>query len=128
MIFGIGVDVSSIKRIDESRQRFGQRFAERILHPDEREAYAVASHPAAFLAKRFAIKEACAKALGTGIRETVSFQDFIVDHNHLGKPGLRLDGEAAARCRQSGVAVCHISVSDEGDTVTAFAVFECAPE
>ncbi|MEM7207224.1 MAG: holo-ACP synthase [Pseudomonadota bacterium] len=124
MISGIGVDVSSIKRIEESLLRFGRRFVERILHPDERNPYSVAPDAAAFMAKRFAIKEACAKALGTGIREGVSFHDFIVEHDKLGKPLLRIDGEAAARCQRSGIATWHISVSDEGDTVTAFAVFE----
>ena len=124
MIIGIGTDLVTISRVARSHERFGDRFARRILHAVEFEAYHRSREPARFLAKRFAVKEAAVKALGTGEREGVLLRDFHVEHNGLGKPLLGVSGEAERRCRQAGVTVHHVSLSDEGDQVVAFVILE----
>ncbi len=124
MIFGIGVDIASITRIELSLQRFGERFAHRVLHEQERGEFIHSSQPGRFLAKRFAIKEAASKALGTGIREGVSLHDFVTHNDAMGKPELQVLGIAAKRCERQGINHYHVSFSDEGDTVTAFVIFE----
>lgn len=124
MIFGIGVDVTSIIRIETSLQRFNQRFAHRVLHPQEREAFTQAHYPARFLAKRFAIKEAASKALGTGIARGVRLHDFVTHNDALGKPQLHIYGVAAHYCAQQAIDRYHVSLSDEGDIATAFVIFE----
>ena len=124
MIFGIGIDVTSIARVDSSLQRFGERFAHRVLHENERDDFVASSQPARFLAKKFAAKEAASKALGTGIRGGVSLHDFVTWNSDMGKPELKVFGVAAELCRQEGVTRYHVSLSDEGDIVTAVAIFE----
>ena len=124
MITGIGVDATSVARITQSHQRFGERFVHRLLHPDERAGFTLSASPDRFLAKRFAIKEAASKALGTGIREGVSLHDFITTHDALGKPHLELAGEASRRAAQAGIVRVHLSLTDEGDIVTAFVICE----
>lgn len=125
MIFGIGVDVTSIERIESALQRFGDRFVNRVLHENERGDFARSGQHARFLAKRFATKEAASKALGTGIRDGVSLHDFVTWNTDMGKPELNVFGVAAKRCQQVGVTRYHVSLSDEGDIVTAFVIFEC---
>ncbi len=124
MIFGIGVDLVTVSRIQGVYDRFGHRFARRFLH--EKELPTLASHkdPSRFLAKRFAIKEAAVKALGTGERTGVLLRDFYVEHTELGKPLLRVDGHAKTLCEKHSIAASHVSLSDEGDQVAAFVVME----
>lgn len=124
MITGIGVDVVTLSRVRDTHNRFGERFARRILSADEMIEYAAAKHPERFLAKRFAVKEAAVKALGTGERAGVLLKDFSVTHDKLGKPCLYIAGEAARRCERDGIISNHVSLSDEGDTVVAFVVLE----
>ena len=124
MIAGIGTDLVTVSRVARVHRRFGERFARRILHDTELDAYRAAADPARFLAKRFAVKEAAVKALGTGERAGVLLRDFSVAHDELGKPLLSVDGEAARRCRLAGVTERHVSLSDEGDQVVAFVVLE----
>ena len=128
MITGIGVDSASVVRIESSLQRFGERLERRVLHPSEIEDYRVASNPARYLAKRFAVKEAASKALGTGIREGVSLRDFSTRRDRLGKPSLFLHGVAQAMCQSRGIDRFHVSITDEGDAVIAFVVFESSGE
>lgn len=124
MIVGIGTDLATVGRISRVHERFGERFARRVLHARELAAYRAAIDPGRFLAKRFAIKEAAVKALGTGERDGVLLRDFRVEHDPLGKPLLFASGEAATRCRAAGVTAMHVSLSDEGDLVSAFVVLE----
>ena len=130
MIFGIGVDMTTVSRVERTWQRFGIRFARRFLHEDELAELAALSDnkgtllPARFLAKRFAVKEAAVKALGTGERVGVLLRDFALDHDSLGKPVLTVHGVAARRCTDAGIDALHVSLSDEGDTVAAFVVLE----
>lgn len=111
-VIGVGVDIVSIERIAGLHARHGMRFAQRILAPAER-AQLPAAAAAAFLAKRFAAKEALAKALGTGFRDGVRFADIEVTHNSRGRPALKLHGAAAALAAGLGVRETHLSVADE---------------
>ncbi|PID60927.1 MAG: holo-ACP synthase [Gammaproteobacteria bacterium] len=125
MIYGTGVDLTTISRIRRAHERFGERFARRFLHAEEWLQYTRHNRPERFLAKRFAVKEAAVKALGTGERQGVLLSDFYVIHDALGRPELHADGEAACLCRRHGIDALHVSLSDEGDTVAAFVILEC---
>jgi len=124
VIVGIGVDLVTVSRIGRIERRFAERFERRILTLAEREGIEAVSDRARFLAKRFAVKEATVKALGTGERGGILLRDIGLVHDGLGKPLLRIDGAAQARCEQLGVRASHVSLSDEGDLVTAFVVLE----
>ena len=124
MIVGIGTDIVKIERIAGSCERLGRRFAERILTLEELESWSSQRRPEVFLAKRFAVKEAAAKALGTGLGQGVSWQHISYRHDDLGKPLLELAGAAQQRADQLGVKAVHLSLSDEVDTVVAFVVLE----
>ena len=86
MIYGIGTDIVSVKRIEKSLAKFGDRFLHKILNDVEVAEYAQTPHPARFLAKRFAVKEAFSKAYGTGIGAEVSLHDVGLTHDPRGKP------------------------------------------
>ncbi len=124
MIAGIGVDLATVSRVTKVHERFGDRFARRILHEEEWATYKQHTQPARFLAKRFAVKEAAVKALGTGERDGVLLKDFYLQHDKLGKPLLRASGEASARCQRQGIRHFWVTLTDEGDTVAAFVVLE----
>ncbi len=126
MIRGIGVDVARISRIEGVINRFPARFATRILNPLELPAWESVSAPqaSAFLAKRFAAKEAASKALGTAIRRGVAMQDFIVQRGEHGRPLLSVSGRARDEAERLGISDWHLSISDEDDTVVAFVVAE----
>jgi holo-[acyl-carrier protein] synthase len=122
MIIGIGTDIVTIERIAKVLERQGERFVERILHPSERLEFENHPQPERFLSKRFAVKEAASKALGTGIGQGVSWQDFWVEHSELGAPLLRMCGKAKLTAEQLGATCFHLSLADEVDTVVAFVV------
>jgi len=124
MIIGIGVDMVTLSRIEKIHTRFGERFARRILGQEELARYHDAPQPARFLAKRFAIKEAAVKALGTGEREGVLLKDFSITHDALGKPLLHVTGKAAELCDAHQVNNQHVSLTDEQDQVVAFVILE----
>lgn len=124
MIIGIGSDLVSIERIRESLDRFGERFARRLLGEREMAEWRAAPDPAAYAAKRFAVKEAAGKALGSGIGEGVSWHDISVGHDHLGAPLLELAGVAARRAETLGVVRSHLSITDEHHYALAFVVLE----
>lgn len=120
MIFGIGTDIVSVSRMQGALERHGERFAERILATAELEEYHQSGKPAHFLAKRFAAKEAAAKAFGTGFRDGVTMSDFIVTHDELGKPLLNFSGKAADYCKAQGIGQSFVSISDEKEHAVAF--------
>ena len=124
MIAGIGVDLATVSRIAKIHARFGLRFARRFLHESEIPLYQNHAMPERFLAKRFAVKEASVKALGTGERNGVLLKDFYLQHDELGKPLLRVTGVAQQICEQRSISGFWVSLSDEGDTVVAFVVLE----
>lgn len=126
MILGIGTDIVSIQRMEELHARFGGRLTERILCPEELGEFDAAANKNGFLAKRFAAKEAFAKAAGTGMRSPVHFAAIRVTHDDLGRPGLSFAPELSAWLTQQGMAAPHLSLSDERDYAVAFVVLEKA--
>ncbi|WP_413662741.1 holo-ACP synthase [Microbulbifer sp. EKSA008] len=126
MIVSIGTDICNYDRIEVAWQRFGDRFVERVLSSAERKDFYAMAEPirAAYLCKRFAAKEAVAKALGTGIGEGVSWQDIDVRRRKGAAPQVVLAGAAEERAEKLGVDRIHLSLSDEKDSALAFVVFE----
>ncbi|KAF7599530.1 MAG: holo-ACP synthase [Candidatus Dactylopiibacterium carminicum] len=126
MIHGIGTDIVTIARMREALGRHGERFAERVLAPAELADYARARDGARFLAKRFAAKEAFAKALGTGLRPPATLAAIGITHDELGKPLYLYDEALAAHLAARGLRA-HLSISDEQQHVVAFAILETQP-
>ena len=124
MIFGIGTDIVSYSRISGLNERYGERFAQRMLSDMEWASYAASGDPARFLMKRFVAKEAFAKAIGTGFRAQVSLPRIRVEHDALGKPSLAFDETLAKYVAGLGVTRHHLSISDERDSAVAFVVLE----
>ena len=122
MVKAIGTDIVSTARIEAALERSGRKFAERILTDLEMTEFDAATHPAAFLAKRFAAKEAAAKALGTGIGRGISWHHMHIAHDEMGAPLLILGGAAAQRQSDLGSQTAHISIADELDQALAFVV------
>lgn len=124
MIFGIGTDIVEYARIETMWERYGDRFAERVLSKRELPEFQAYASQARFLAKRFAAKEAFAKAVGSGLRHPVSLQRIGVTHDGLGKPVLQFDDLLRTYLAQLGVSAHHLSISDERGMVVAFVVLE----
>ncbi len=123
MILGIGIDLVRVERLRSLLERHGERLLQRVLHPEE-QAQLPSVRPESFLARRFAAKEALAKALGCGIGKGMALPDACVIHDASGRPGLALSGAAARTARQLGVVRIHLSISDEHDYAQAFVVLE----
>lgn len=123
MIYGIGTDLVDVKRIEKLYKKYGQTFAERILSPIEMHDWPL-GNPVQILAKRFAAKEAFAKAVGTGIRVPVSFHNISIGHNDLGKPEFICSPELQRWLDTQGIKRLHLSMSDESDWVMAYAIAE----
>ncbi|MFM2318849.1 MAG: hypothetical protein RLZZ215_1470 [Pseudomonadota bacterium] len=121
-IIGIGTDIVEIQRIERLLERQAERFLERILHPQELTPFKASHQPAAWLAKRFATKEAVAKALGTGIGKDASFAEIETRHNALGQPYVHLHGSALALAERLGVKEIQTSLADEREYAVAFVI------
>ena len=124
MIIGIGVDIAEIARVDKLHSKFGERFAERILTPDELQEYRRRGSSSSFLALRFAAKEAVAKACGTGIGKELGFHSIQIDKDALGKPVLRFLEIAMPLVNRLQIRNSLISLSDEKHYVVAMVVLE----
>jgi holo-[acyl-carrier protein] synthase len=120
MIFGIGTDIVRISRIQKSLDRYGERFSRRILAGQELDDFQRTLHPARFLARRFAAKEAVVKAYGTGFTQGMTFRDIVVSHDDAGKPLLLLSGRALELQHEMGIGETFISISDEQEYAVAF--------
>jgi holo-[acyl-carrier protein] synthase len=131
VILGIGSDLCDIRRIQKSLERFGDQFTHRLFTSAERARCDRRAARAESYARRFAAKEACAKALGTGIRHGVFWRDMEVVNLPGGQPTLRLHGGAAARLAQmvpvGHEAVIHVSLTDEPPMAQAFIIIEARP-
>ena len=132
MIIGIGSDLCDIRRIDEAIERFGERFLNRCFTQIERNKSEKRAERAASYAKRFAAKEACAKALGTGIRRGVFWRDMGVVNQRGGQPTMALSGGAQERLAAITPAgqkvVIHLTITDEFPLAQAFVVIEAVPD
>ena len=132
MIVGIGSDLTDIRRIAKSLERFGERFTLRLFTDIERTRSERKVDRASSYAKRFAAKEACAKALGTGMRRGVFWRDMGVINLRSGQPTLALTGGALARLNEltpRGMKpVIHLSLTDDHPYAQAFVIIEALPE
>ena len=132
MILGIGTDLCNIERIEKTLARFGSRFRDRVF--TEREQRKAASRPRAIpttYAKRWAAKEACSKALGTGLRMGISWKDMAVTNLRTGQPVMHVTGWARERLDAmtppGHVAVIHVTLTDDHPWASAFVVIEARP-
>jgi holo-[acyl-carrier protein] synthase len=121
---GIGVDLVELARVERLLQKYGARFAGRVLAPAERAAYAASSRPGHFLANRLAAKEAVSKALGTGLRFPVTLHAISVASDEIGRPALDFHGPLPAFLASRGVARHHLSLSHEKGLACAMVVLE----
>lgn len=121
MIAGIGTDIVSTPRIAAALERHGERFLWRVLSPQELHEVPDGLARTAWVARRWAAKEAVAKALGTGIGRQCRFQDIRIAHDALGAPSVVLSGAAA---KTAGRGHWHLSISDEQEMAVAFVVWE----
>ncbi|HER20355.1 MAG: holo-ACP synthase [Halothiobacillaceae bacterium] len=121
MILGIGTDLVEIERIRVALDRHGKRLIERVLGPDERDRLPETNRPA-WIAKRFATKEAVAKALGTGFRDGLRLVDIQTRHDGNGRPEVVLGGRAREVLKRMGGGEISLSISDERSYALAFVV------
>jgi holo-[acyl-carrier protein] synthase len=131
MIIGMGSDITDIRRIEKVIGRHGDRFLDRIFTEAERSRAERRAHPMATYAKRFAAKEACAKALGTGIRRGVWWRDMGVINLPSGRPTMQLTGGALRRLESITPAGCEaridLTISDEWPLAQAIVVISAIP-
>ena len=124
MIKGIGTDIVRIDRIERALARHPKAFTERVLHPNELLIFANHNQPCAYLAKRFAAKEALSKALGTGIAKGVSFDEIEVKNDAMGRPLLELHHHTKAIAESMGVVSSFLTLADEKNYAIAYVVLE----
>ncbi|PKG57222.1 holo-ACP synthase [Shewanella sp. Choline-02u-19] len=130
MIVGLGTDIVEIARIEARVPKAGEqelhnnRLAKRVLTPTEHALFVDSSNPGRYLAKRFAAKEAAAKALGTGIGRGVSFQHIAISNNDNGAPIVTFTAGAADRLAELGGVRGHLSIADEQHYATATVILE----
>jgi holo-[acyl-carrier protein] synthase len=122
VIFGIGVDVLEMTRINGTLEKFGARFIDHLLMPEERAQLARTQRPARFIAMRFAAKEAIVKAMGTGFAHGVWIRDVGVVQNAWGKPEVVYSERGDKVRRGLGVGEGHVTLTDEAGLVVAVAV------
>jgi holo-[acyl-carrier protein] synthase len=131
MIIGIGSDMIDIRRIEQTIGRYGDRFLDRIFTATERAKSEARTARAASYAKRFAAKEACAKALGTGLKHGVFWRDMGVVNLASGQPTIQLTGGAAQRLQQlvpaNHEAHIHITITDDYPLAHAFVIISAVP-
>ena len=131
MIIGLGSDLCDVRRIEKVIERHGERFLTRIFTPAERAKAERRTNRAETYAKRFAAKEACAKALGTGLRRGVFWRDMEVVNLPGGRPTMTLTGGALARLQAITPAGCEarieVSLTDEGPPAQAIVIISAVP-
>ena len=131
MILGIGTDLANIDRVAATLERFGDRFRNRVFTPVEQRRAERRRDVAGTYAKRWAAKEACSKALGTGLRMGISWKDMAVTNLRSGQPVMQVTGWAAERLRAmtppGHEAVIHVSLTDDHPWAQAFVVIEAVP-
>lgn len=128
MIYGIGIDLVNIKRMEGVINRWGNRFIGRVFTPGETEiCYGRSSPPSAF-ALRFGAKEAFSKALGLGMKKGIRWRDIEVFHFPGGRPGLKVHGRSSEICRREKITGFHLSLSDEREYGIAMVVLEKSDE
>ena len=131
MILGIGTDLCNIERIEATLARFGDRFRNRVFTPREQAKAEGRRDVAGTYAKRWAAKEACSKALGTGLRMGISWKDMAVSNLQSGQPVMHVTGWAADRLKSitpaGHEAIIHVTLTDDHPWAQAFVVIEACP-
>ena len=125
MIYGVGTDLIEIRRVERVLKRFGDRFASRILCEPELKRFRAHKQPVAYLAKRFAAKEAFTKALGTGIHAPANWHGVWVINLKSGKPQLEFSDELQKLLKQRQIRRSHLSLTDEKEIASATVILEC---
>lgn len=128
MIVGVGTDIVDVNRIEKVYIKQKYAFAERLLSDAELKEFQHQLYPERFLAKRWALKEAVSKALGTGIAQGVRFKDMTISHKESGQPFLVLAGSTLDKANELGISHWSISVSDEKHHTVAFVIAEKVDE
>jgi holo-[acyl-carrier protein] synthase len=132
MILGIGSDMVSIERIEATIKRFGVRFVQRVFSETEKKTAEYRAATVETYAKRWAAKEACAKALGTGLRMGVAWKEMSVKNLPTGQPEMKLTGGALARLNQltpaGHRAKIHVTLTDDHPWAQAFVIIEAVPK
>jgi len=126
VIYGIGIDVIEPQRVARLIDRYGERFARRVLTPLEWPGYQRTVRPVLFIANRFAAKEAFSKAMGTGFRYPVTLQCISVVQNRAGKPSLAFHPALEQLVAARGIIAHHLTISDEASLACACVVLEAA--
>jgi holo-[acyl-carrier protein] synthase len=124
VILGIGADVVEVERVARLLERYGERFVKRVLGDSEWSEFRATAHPARYLASRFAVKEAFAKAFGTGLRAPVLLTHINVAHDALGRPLLRFAPELQALSERRGVKAHHVTLTHERSIACAVVLLE----
>ena len=124
MIYGTGVDLVNLGRMERVIRRWGDRFKERVFTPEEIAVCTGRPVPHHAFALRFGAKEAFSKALGLGMRRGLRWRDIEVYNDPAGKPGLKLHGAASEICSENGINGVHVSLSDDGEYGVAMVVLE----
>jgi len=124
MILGTGIDIIEVERIRTSLEKFGDRFCERILLPDEMAYCKLHARPAPFVAARFAAKEAISKAFGTGIGGKLGWQDMEIKRKDSGEPYIVLHGKGEELFKSRGASRLHISISHTEQYAAVVAILE----
>lgn len=124
MIYGIGIDVVEPQRVARLMDKYGERFARRVLTPLEWPSYQKTARPVLFIANRFAAKEAFSKAMGTGFRYPVTLQCISVVQDKAGKPGLTFHPNLERLVKDRGIVSHHVTISDESSLACACVVLE----
>jgi holo-[acyl-carrier protein] synthase len=124
VILGTGIDLIEVERIRNSHARFGERFLQRVLHPNEVTYCLSHKDPGPFLAARFAAKEAISKAFGTGIGAQLGWQDMEVGRKDSGEPFVILHGNGLKLLAERGARLVHLSLSHTAAHATAMAILE----
>ncbi|MDA0679375.1 MAG: holo-ACP synthase [Proteobacteria bacterium] len=122
MIFGIGTDIVELSRVQETYNRFGERFVDRLLMDEERKLFEKNKMPVRFLAMRFAAKEATVKAMGTGFAHGVWIRDVGIVNNAWGRPEIIWSDRGRSVCDNLGIGEGHVSLTDDAGLILAFAV------
>ena len=125
MIVGIGTDIVAVDRLRGMWERHRDRVLDKLLAPDERDDFVRAADKGRFLAKRFAAKEAFAKAFGTGVRPPVLLPAIAISHDEQGKPVFEFHGQLA-EIVENRQLTAHLSISDEADYAIAYVLLEQA--
>lgn len=127
MIFGIGIDILESARVAKMYQRYGRRFAERILMPEELAMFSEQHRPERFLGMRFAAKEAIVKAMGTGFAHGMWVRDAGVLPDRFGRPEIIFSARGRERCGELGVGAGHLTLSDEAGLIVAVVILMRKP-